>query len=593
MMNKKIGLGLAILSVFGSTALASPVTYDADQEMLDALVRRLQLTSTAVETAERFGDVSRLFASQFTELSDRVSGDAALSVMVTALGTGQFDKTEKAADAYLDIHPESALAFEIRGLARSYLDRLDDALVDFSTAARLAPESAIPPTRRGVVLAAMGRRSDAEMALRDALKIDPTSRRAAQQLGFELYKDGRYAEALPYLKQGRVEDQTQFTIIETVLIDAAYRLNDMATVADILGARSRTDLSSYLLMMRGSAYLLTGAPEDAVADFRALVAQADAPPQSQLLLARALARAGEQDETFLILKNMEASRSLAQAERTEFVALALDAGGVSEARQMAAPLLADPAPLDPATLDVLIRLFVAEKNTDGALAFLSERLERRPSSTLYERRASLNAARRAYSDAVDDYRSAILLTPDDPGLYRELALAHSRAGNRVEAVTTAKRLTGLSRLPSDWSFLGALYEDVNRPAAAQEAYEKALSLGPDFLASHNLSVAYARNGDFEKALPLSAAAYERQPDNAAVQHSYGWILANTGDLKKGLALLEKAAVQSPTDALLQYRLSIVLGADGQKQKAKALREAAVMADSGVAGKSGRDNLSAR
>jgi tetratricopeptide (TPR) repeat protein len=112
---------------------------------------------------------------------------------------------------------------------------------------------------------------------------------------------------------------------------------------------------------------------------------------------------------------------------------------------------------------------------------------------------------------------------------------------------------------------------------AQEAYERLLSLRPDFVpALNNLAYLYAeRLNQLDKAYDLARKARALKPEDAATADTFGWILYKKGDFERALTLLKESASKLPNMPEIQFHLGMACYMMGQIEAARtALRQAA-------------------
>jgi tetratricopeptide (TPR) repeat protein len=125
--------------------------------------------------------------------------------------------------------------------------------------------------------------------------------------------------------------------------------------------------------------------------------------------------------------------------------------------------------------------------------------------------------------------------------------------------------------------LGALYDSHNKPELAQQHYEEALRVNPEFApAANNLAYILAEKEiDLNRALELAKLAKEKLPDDPGVMDTLGWVY-----FKKGLydsAILEflDSLEKIPDDAMVNYHLGMAYYKKGEADKAKPVLEKAL------------------
>ena len=95
--------------------------------------------------------------------------------------------------------------------------------------------------------------------------------------------------------------------------------------------------------------------------------------------------------------------------------------------------------------------------------------------------------------------------------------------------------------------LALIYEQMRDYPKARDAYEKLLSINPDFVpALNNLAYLYTeRLNDLNKAYDLARKAHDLQPQDAAAADTLGWVLYKRGDYQQALAILQESAEKLP------------------------------------------------
>lgn len=152
--------------------------------------------------------------------------------------------------------------------------------------------------------------------------------------------------------------------------------------------------------------------------------------------------------------------------------------------------------------------------------------------------------------------------------------------------------------------LGLFYLERRDPAKAEGEYRAALALQPDFVPAyanladlyratdresdavamleiglqqapgnadlaHALGLAYVRQSNVAKALPLLAHAADADPGNPRYAYVYGVALHDNGQAKKGLVVLDQALQRFPGDRQLLQALAEYAREVGDSARADA------------------------
>lgn len=149
------------------------------------------------------------------------------------------------------------------------------------------------------------------------------------------------------------------------------------------------------------------------------------------------------------------------------------------------------------------------------------------------------AKRGEATEAIVNYRAALKINPDLPGLHFELA-----------------------------EMLNASTDAATR-AEAESEYRAALQANPaDAQAECRLGDIATRKNDLKEAYQRYSRALELQPDNLDANIGMANVLASTDQPEKAEPLLEHAVELDPTNALAHFRLSSVYRHVGRTADAK-------------------------
>lgn len=152
------------------------------------------------------------------------------------------------------------------------------------------------------------------------------------------------------------------------------------------------------------------------------------------------------------------------------------------------------------------------------------------------------ADRRAWTDAVAEYRAAQDAQPDRPESHVNLALLHLALGD---------------------------------PGAARRSYETALRLAPYFVpATINLADLDRAEGDEAAAEARLRRALADEPENASLRYALGLSLVRSGRRDAALAELARAAEQAPEQTRYAYVFGVALYDAGRREDALAVLRAA-------------------
>ncbi len=183
-----------------------------------------------------------------------------------------------------------------------------------------------------------------------------------------------------------------------------------------------------------------------------------------------------------------------------------------------------------------------------------------------------------------DAEEAISIFPTVPEPYLYNGIALSRLSKHDEAIETL--ITGRDVVVDNpqlqaqfWSSLGDAYNEAERFADSDKAYDKALALEPDNAGTLNNYAYYlsVRNEQLEKAERMSKRSLEITPGSATYMDTYAWILFRLAKYADAKVWIEKALASGEADGVVVEHYGDILfelgdknGATEQWRKAKTL-----------------------
>jgi tetratricopeptide (TPR) repeat protein len=134
--------------------------------------------------------------------------------------------------------------------------------------------------------------------------------------------------------------------------------------------------------------------------------------------------------------------------------------------------------------------------------------------------------------------------------------------------------------------LALLYERTNDFPKARDAYERLISIDPNFISAlNNLAYLYAdRLNDLDKAYDLARKARQLQRDDPAVADTFGWVLSKRGEYQQALPILQESAAKLPDSPEVQFHLGMTAYMMGQTDLAKVAFQKAASAAKDFPGK---------
>lgn len=230
-------------------------------------------------------------------------------------------------------------------------------------------------------------------------------------------------------------------------------------------------------------------------------------------------------------------------------------------------------------LTALVRMDVAAKNNQRALARLSRVLEAAPKNIVaLNLRGELLIAERQPEAAAQTFEKLIEYSPGWWIPYRGLAMAHLSQKQNDAAIATFNRGIEHTRAGALSMDLASLYERLGQRDQSINVYEQWLAREPkSLLATRNLAMLlmnYRNDGtSLQRAAQLAETlAVSNEP---AMLETRGWAKYKNGDFQGAVNLLREAAASSKESASIRYRLGMAQLRAGDKAGARENLQAAV------------------
>jgi tetratricopeptide (TPR) repeat protein len=226
----------------------------------------------------------------------------------------------------------------------------------------------------------------------------------------------------------------------------------------------------------------------------------------------------------------------------------------------------------PAT-EQLVNLDLADKQYASAMDRVQRLIEKDPKQPqLWAIRGKIYFAQQDFAHAETDLLKAIELDPKQEPMYLLLAQVYVASNRQDKAI---ERLNAFLKdnnndVPALMQ-LGLIQESLKHYNEAREAYEKLLTVAPNFVAAlNNLAVLYSNQpGQLDKAYELANKAREINPNDPNVADTVAWILFKKGQYRNALPLLQDSVAKVPNQPVLQFHLGMVQYMLGQEEPARA------------------------
>ncbi len=169
------------------------------------------------------------------------------------------------------------------------------------------------------------------------------------------------------------------------------------------------------------------------------------------------------------------------------------------------------------------------------------------------------------AEAIERAMQAHRLDRRNPLYLNTLGVAQAEAQNMDQALSAFERALKERPTHAETHYnLGKAYEKLARLPEAERSYLRARALEPHKgEASHNLAVLYARQGSFDKALPLYEEARRRLPDDEGVAIHVATAALATAGPDAAIAELRSFIARHPHAAAVHAELGRRLLAEGR------------------------------
>jgi tetratricopeptide (TPR) repeat protein len=222
----------------------------------------------------------------------------------------------------------------------------------------------------------------------------------------------------------------------------------------------------------------------------------------------------------------------------------------------------------------LIELYNGTGDLDKAAAIVSVLRAAYPSNV-----EVLYTSYRIYSDlAGESMLSLSMVAPDSARMHQVMAHEMARQGDTEAAVRNYREAIKLApQLPGLHFELGEQLHASSNPEEKQEAegeYKAALAVNPfDEESERRLGEIAAERGDQNGAYEYYSRAIKLQPNDAEADLDLAKILISMDQTEKAEALLQRAVQLDPTSAVAHYRLSLLYRRTGRTAEAQHELEA--------------------
>jgi serine/threonine-protein kinase len=187
------------------------------------------------------------------------------------------------------------------------------------------------------------------------------------------------------------------------------------------------------------------------------------------------------------------------------------------------------------------------------------------------------------AEAVGQFRAALALRPDSPGVWLNLSVALEKQGKVQEAGACCRKAIELGPgCVMAHNNLGVVLAKQGNLREAVACLRKAIELGPRFVKAHaNLAVTLEKQGKLDEAVPCYHKAIEIAPRLAHVHCDLGAVLAEQGKADEAIACFRKAIEIDPRLARGHNNLGAALSKQGKLTEAVACFRKAIELEPGL------------
>jgi tetratricopeptide (TPR) repeat protein len=182
--------------------------------------------------------------------------------------------------------------------------------------------------------------------------------------------------------------------------------------------------------------------------------------------------------------------------------------------------------------------------------------------------------------AVEYYRKALALSPDNVNLKARLARALFAAGRGDEAAEIAESLEGADAGEAGY-VAGIILREEGEVDKALAAFEAAREMyGGEAEFWWELGLTYEAAGDYRAAVEAFSRAVELNPASAVTYTARGVCYLRLGEAAAAAADFEAGLALYPADAKAHYNLACIRAGEGRTDEALVHLEAALALDAG-------------
>ncbi|MCG2715904.1 MAG: tetratricopeptide repeat protein [Candidatus Marinimicrobia bacterium] len=185
--------------------------------------------------------------------------------------------------------------------------------------------------------------------------------------------------------------------------------------------------------------------------------------------------------------------------------------------------------------------------------------------------------RKSYGAALEKFRQAISLNPNDPLAYYYSAVVYLEDKKSQDALDAINKSIQLDpEYPKAYLVKGKVFSGMNNVNGAVEAFKKAIELDAEYVdAWKNIGLINYKTKKYDDAIPAYKEVIKLKPDDAFAHANMGAIYIHQEKFSTAIPSLIKAAELNPRDSNSLYRLSQAYNKTGKCDKAKETAQKAL------------------
>lgn len=515
----------------------------------------LLLIMASCATSKQKGPVNIIFDDEGTGPAMDVGGRQSLIDFHEAMKAKSMGDIEKAAMLFKKVikaNPDNDAAwFE---MARIYYSNqeMNEAYFHADKANKLSPENPYYLELTAQINIANGKYRDAIPTYIQLVEMAPGNADYYIQLAslYERSKDLRKAIAVYDRLENRLGPD-EMVILQKQRLYMFLGDTDKA-VAEVLKLIELSPNEPRYYGILGETYEAAGRPEKAIEAYMQLLDKDPGNGYASMSLADFYYRAGEQEKyrTYIVMAFEDAMLSIDY--KVQHLVNYIDIIKLSETRRkdayMLGEILVQVHSEDPKAYAMYGDLLYNGGSSDEALAQYEAGLAIDGSVfTVWQQAMYIAAELGKWEKLASLSEDAIALYPTQPMTYFMHGVAKNQLKEYEDAVAALQQailISGSNKLlqAEIYATLGDTYHGMKEHKKSDEAYQESLDRNPDNAHVLNNFAYYLslRKNDLEKATEMARKANELEPNNAAFEDTYGWVLYQKGQYEQARIWIEKA-----------------------------------------------------